>query len=59
MQFKRFEEAARELGCSEDEEAFDKALKKVASAPPSEGAEKTKPKKIKLDSFGRYKQLYV
>jgi hypothetical protein len=28
----RFAEAARELGCDEDQEAFDKALKKVATA---------------------------
>ena len=31
-QRRKFIEAARELGCDEDEEAFDKALKKVATA---------------------------
>lgn len=30
-----FIEAARKLGADESEEAFDKALKKIASAPPA------------------------
>lgn len=40
-QSKRFIEAAREAGCDEDPDAFDKALRKVASAPPPK---KPKPK---------------
>lgn len=34
----KFEAAARELGCEDNEEAFDAKLKKVASAPPTVGA---------------------
>jgi hypothetical protein len=34
-QYKRFIEAARELGADTSEEAFDRALRKVASAPPA------------------------
>lgn len=41
----RFVEAAREAGCDEDPDAFDKALKKVASAPPPRPAKKPKAKK--------------
>jgi hypothetical protein len=44
-QRERFIEAARELGLPEDEEAFDRALKKIASAPPPETVEKRKTKK--------------
>jgi hypothetical protein len=33
-QRERFIEAARELGCDEVEEAFDKALRKIASERP-------------------------
>ncbi|MCR4268752.1 DNA-binding protein [Nitratireductor sp. ZSWI3] len=33
-QREKFEEAARELGTDQSEEAFDRALKKVAKAPP-------------------------
>ncbi|CCB67713.1 hypothetical protein [Hyphomicrobium sp. MC1] len=33
-QAQKFKDAARELGCSEDEEAFDKALKKVVVVRP-------------------------
>lgn len=44
-QAQRFSDAARELGCDEDEARFDAALKKVASAPPPKGAAKSKPKK--------------
>ncbi len=33
-QIDRFKELARELGCDEDEAAFDAALKKVAEAKP-------------------------
>ncbi len=34
-QSKRFVEAARELGTDTSEETFDRALRKVASAPPA------------------------
>lgn len=46
-QHRRFIEAARELGCSEDPEAFDKAIKKIAKAPPPDtvAKRKDKPKK--------------
>jgi hypothetical protein len=43
-QHQRFKELARELGCDEDEGAFEEALKKVASAPP---LPKHEPKKRK------------
>ncbi len=33
-QRRRFEEAARELGCDESEERFDEVLKKVAKQKP-------------------------
>jgi hypothetical protein len=33
-QHKRFVEAARAAGCDESEEPFDKALRRLASAPP-------------------------
>lgn len=49
-QSKRFIEVARELGCDEDESAFDEIVKKVAKAPPprqEEPAEKPKPKKLR------------
>lgn len=41
-QSKAFVKAARELGCDTSEEAFDRALKKVASSPPKKAV---KPKK--------------
>ena len=44
-QTKRFKEAARELGCDEDPEAFDRALGKVASSPPPKTVQKRKTKK--------------
>jgi len=44
-QAQRFIDAARELGCDEDEARFDAALKKVASAPPPKDTPKPKPKK--------------
>ncbi|WOI53707.1 hypothetical protein [Parvularcula sp. LCG005] len=46
----RFSEAARELECDESEEAFDRAMKRIAKAPPKtdaeikEAAEKDRPK---------------
>jgi hypothetical protein len=33
-QFERFQELARELECDEDEEAFDRALARLAQTPP-------------------------
>lgn len=42
-----FKIAARELGCDEDPAAFDKMLKKVASAPPPKSVQKRKAKKPK------------
>jgi hypothetical protein len=44
-QHKHFIKAARELGCNEDPVAFDKMLKKVASAPPAKSVEKRKTRK--------------
>lgn len=38
----RFIEAARELGCGEDEDAFDKALRKIASERPPQSVQKRK-----------------
>jgi hypothetical protein len=35
-QHQRFMETARELGCDEDEVAFEKRLKKIAKAKPSD-----------------------
>lgn len=43
-QQQKFEEAARELGCSDSPEAFDKAIKKIAKAPPPESVAKRKVK---------------
>ena len=46
-QVDKFKKAARELGCDQSEEAFDAALRKVASAPPSkpDNPKKKKPAK--------------
>ena len=44
-QHERFVEAARQLGCDEDEDAFNRVLRKVASAPPPKSIKKRKPKK--------------
>ena len=44
-QLDRFKELARELGCDEDEAAFDAALKRVAEAKPGP---KYEPKKRAL-----------
>lgn len=45
-QHERFKQLARELGCDEDEVAFDQALKRVAGSKP---APKHEPKKRKPD----------
>ena len=42
-QSKRFIETARQIGCDEDEKAFDEKLKRIAKAKP-----KREPKKVKL-----------
>lgn len=48
MQLDKFVEAARELGCKDDPRAFDRALKKLAEAPPPDTVqERKKPKKDK------------
>jgi len=39
-----FVEAARELGCDDDEQAFEKRLKEVATSPPPK-SDKPKSKK--------------
>jgi hypothetical protein len=44
-QTQRFIEKARELGCDEDEAAFDARLRKIAKATPSPAPEKKKPKR--------------
>jgi hypothetical protein len=44
-QSKRFIEAARELGCDEDEAAFDEKLKRIATAKPAKPAKSKKPKR--------------
>lgn len=38
----QFVKAARDLGVDESEEAFDKVLKRVASAPPPKSVQKRK-----------------
>lgn len=43
----QFIEAAREVGANENEAAFDKALKKVASAPPPKSVKKKTAKRAK------------
>lgn len=41
-QLKAFAEAARKLGCDDDEAAFDSKLKAVASAPPPKSETKNR-----------------
>jgi len=41
-QAKKFAEAARKAGASDDPEAFDRILKKLESAPPPESVRKRK-----------------
>jgi hypothetical protein len=38
-----FKELARELECDEDEDAFDERLRKLATAPKPESADRPKP----------------
>jgi hypothetical protein len=44
-QYKRFIATARELGCDEDEAAFDEKLKRIAQAKPGKRIAKAKPKR--------------
>lgn len=46
-QSRRFIEKARELGCDEDESAFEKRLRKIAKATPPkvEGSKAVNPRK--------------
>ena len=41
-QHREFVKAAREIGTDESEDAFDKVLRKVASAPPPETVQRRK-----------------
>jgi len=43
-QSKRFIETARELGCDEDEAAFDEKLKRIATAKPRRESPKRSPR---------------
>jgi hypothetical protein len=55
-QVERFKEAARVLGCDEDEAAFEAKLKKIASAlPPKKQAKK--PKHKRYLTFGNLPRL--
>ena len=45
QQRRRFEDAARELDCDLDEEAFDRALGRIATAPVSDDEPPAPPKK--------------
>ncbi len=42
QQHSAFVKAARELGCDESEESFDRALNRIASAPPPKTVQKRK-----------------
>lgn len=44
-QIDKFRDAAREVGCSDDEAEFELRLRKIAQAPPTQP--KAKPKKTK------------
>lgn len=44
-QRRRFEEAARELGCDDDPERFKETVRKIAKAPPAPGLKKPKGEK--------------
>jgi hypothetical protein len=47
-QSQKFREAARATGCDEDEAAFEKRLRKIATAPaPTPTPEKKKPRQMK------------
>ena len=42
QQHREFVKAARELGTDDSEDAFDKVLKRIASAPPPKSVQKRK-----------------
>jgi len=42
-QSQKFIDKAKELGCNEDEKAFDDKLRKIARQKPADKAEKDKP----------------
>ncbi len=44
-QFKRFQDAAKELGCDEDPKGFDVAFSKLVPAKVGKPSEKAKPSK--------------
>jgi hypothetical protein len=44
-QIERFKEAARQLGCDEDEAAFDEKLKVIARQKPKDSTSRIEPKK--------------
>ena len=44
-QYKRFVETARELGCDEDEAAFDENLKRIATAKPKRSSNRRRENK--------------
>jgi hypothetical protein len=46
-QHRAFVKAARELGCDDDSAAFDKVMKKIASAPSPKSVQKRKTKKVR------------
>ncbi len=43
-QSESFKKTARELGCDEDEAAFEDQLRRIAQAPPQPKSEKKKPR---------------
>lgn len=45
QQYQKFKDAARELGCDDDEQAFDDKLRKISKAKVVEPAAKPKPSK--------------
>ncbi len=51
-QLEKFKQAARELECDDDEEAFRAKLKKLTEAPPPETVQE---RKLKLGLEGRRK----
>jgi hypothetical protein len=50
-QSKRFIETARELGCDEDEAAFEEKLKQIATAKPRRQAPRKRPPKKDLEKL--------
>jgi len=46
-QTEKFKEAARELGCEDNEEAVDELMKRMASSPPPRKDEKSSKRSVK------------